>query len=77
MSAVTTPRERFSTYHIRLLALLGIATLYEGFDAAMLTLASVDVQATLHMKVSEWGPLYAITRAADRKSTRLNSVTQG
>ena len=63
MSAVTTPRERFSTYHIRLLALLGIATLYEGFDAAMLTLASVDVQATLHMKVSEWGPLYAITRA--------------
>ena len=57
------PKERFSGYHIVLLALLGIATLYEGFDASMLTLASVDVRATLHIGLDEWGTLYAITRA--------------
>jgi putative MFS transporter len=57
------PRERFSAYHIGLLALLGIATLYEGFDASMLTLASVDVRATLGIELDEWGTLYAITRA--------------
>jgi len=55
--------ERFSAYHIKLLVLLGIATIYEGFDASMLTLASVDVRATLHIGLDEWGTLYAITRA--------------
>jgi putative MFS transporter len=43
--------------------LLGIATIYEGFDASMLTLASVDVRATLHIGLDEWGTIYAITRA--------------
>lgn len=57
------PTEQFSPYHLRLLALLGIATIYEGFDASMLTLASVDVRATLHIGLDEWGTLYAITRA--------------
>ncbi len=56
-------RERFSSYHVLLLALLGITTLYEGFDASMLTLASVDVRATLDIALDEWGILYAITRA--------------
>ena len=55
--------ERFGRYHFRLLAILGIATLYEGFDASMLTLASVDVRATLNIGLDEWGTLYAITRA--------------
>lgn len=55
--------ERFGRYHITLLAILGIATLYEGFDASMLTLASVDVRATLDIGLDEWGTLYAITRA--------------
>ena len=63
--AVGTPvvRERFSGYHILLLCLLGITTLYEGFDASMLTLASVDVRATLAIELDEWGTIYAITRA--------------
>ena len=61
--AAAAPKERFTTYHIVLLGLLGIATLYEGFDASMLTLASVDVRATLHIGLDEWGTLYAITRA--------------
>jgi putative MFS transporter len=55
--------ERFSSYHIRLLLLLGIATIYEGFDASMLTLASVDVRATLDIGLDQWGTLYAMTRA--------------
>src|SRR5262245_20766117 len=63
MSEVDAPKERFSRYHITLLALLGIATLYDGFDASMLTLASVDVRATLDISVGEWGVLYTITRA--------------
>ena len=62
MSEATAPKEKFSTYHVVLLGLLGIATLYEGFDASMLTLASVDVRATLHIGLDEWGTLYAITR---------------
>jgi len=61
-SAVAAP-ERFSSYHVVLILLLGIATLYEGFDASMLTLASVDVRATLDIGLDEWGTLYAITRA--------------
>jgi len=63
MSEDTAPKERFSRYHITLLVLLGVATLYEGFDASMLTLASVDVRATLDISIGEWGTLYAITRA--------------
>ena len=62
MTDSVEPKERFSSYHILLLGLLGIATLYEGFDASMLTLASVDVRATLHIGLDEWGTLYAITR---------------
>ena len=58
----TAPKERFTSYHITLLALLGIATIYDGFDSSMLTLASVDVRATLHIGLDEWGTLYAITR---------------
>jgi len=63
VSTGNTVRERFSSYHILLLTLLGITTLYEGFDASMLTLASVDVRATLDIELDEWGILYAITRA--------------
>jgi MFS family permease len=63
VTAAEPPRERFSSYHILLLGLLGITTLYEGFDASMLTLASVDVRATLAIGLDEWGIVYAITRA--------------
>jgi len=63
VSESANPKERFTSYHVVLLALLGIATLYEGFDASMLTLASVDVRATLDIRLDEWGTLYAITRA--------------
>jgi putative MFS transporter len=58
-----TPREKLSSYHVRMLALLGIATLCDGFDASMLTLAAPDVRKTLGIAEGEWGTLYAITRA--------------
>lgn len=63
VSESAQPKERFTPYHVVLLLLLGIATLYEGFDASMLTLASVDVRATLDIGLDEWGTVYAITRA--------------
>ncbi|HEY8120836.1 MAG TPA: MFS transporter, partial [Myxococcota bacterium] len=63
MSEAAAPKERFTRYHVTLLALLGIATLYEGFDASMLTLASPDVMRTLGISTSEWGTLYMLTRA--------------
>jgi putative MFS transporter len=56
-------RERFTLYHGTLLLLLGFTTMYEGFDASMLTLASVDVRETLDIGRDEWGWLYAVTRA--------------
>jgi MFS family permease len=62
VSSASPPRERFGSYHLLLLVLLGIATLYEGFDASMLTLASVDVRRTLHISTAEWGTVYMITR---------------
>ena len=63
MSEASAPEERFSRYHFVLLALLGIATLYDGFDSSMLTLASVDVCKSLGISTSEWGTLYMWTRA--------------
>ena len=63
MTTGSEASERLSAYHIVLLLLLGIATLYEGFDASMLTLASVDVRATLGIGLDDWGTVYAITRA--------------
>jgi putative MFS transporter len=56
-------QERFTRYHYVLLALLGIATLYDGFDSSMFSLASKDVSATLGISASEWGTYYAYTRA--------------
>jgi MFS transporter, putative metabolite:H+ symporter len=62
VSGAAAPRERFTRYHLTLLALLGVATLYEGFDATMFTLASLDVMKTLDISTSEWGTLYMWTR---------------
>jgi MFS transporter, putative metabolite:H+ symporter len=63
VSQLSGASERLGSYHVVLILLLGIATLYEGFDASMLTLASVDVRATLDISLDEWGTIYAITRA--------------
>jgi len=53
---------RVDGYLIFLFALLSTATLFDGFDAAMLTIAAPDVRQTLGINVSDWGFVFAITR---------------
>jgi putative MFS transporter len=54
--------ERVDGYLIFLFVLLSTATLFDGFDAAMLTVAAPDVRATLGINLGEWGYLFAFTR---------------
>jgi len=54
--------ERVGPYLIFLFGILAIATFFEGFDAAMLTIAAPDARATLDISRSEWGVLFGINR---------------
>lgn len=54
--------EKVDGYLIFLFVLLSTATLFDGFDAAMLTVAAPDVRATLDISKGEWGFLFAFTR---------------
>jgi putative MFS transporter len=54
--------ERVDGYLIFLFLLLSTATLFDGFDAAMLTVAAPDVRETLDISVGQWGYLFAFTR---------------
>src|SRR6266852_6888738 len=49
-------------YLIFLFVLLSTATLFDGFDAAMLTVAAPDARETLHISVSEWGIVFGLAR---------------
>lgn len=49
-------------YLIFLFVLLSTATLFDGFDAAMLTIAAPDVRQTLGISIGDWGYLFAFTR---------------
>jgi putative MFS transporter len=53
---------RVDGYLIFLFVLLSTATLFDGFDAAMLTIAAPDVRATLGIDIADWGYLFAFTR---------------
>jgi putative MFS transporter len=53
---------RVDGYLVFLFVLLSTATLFDGFDAAMLTIAAPDVRATLGIEVGDWGYLFAFTR---------------
>jgi putative MFS transporter len=53
---------RVDSYLVFLFVLLSTATLFDGFDAAMLTIAAPDVRQTLHISVGDWGYLFAFTR---------------
>jgi putative MFS transporter len=55
-------REKVDGYLLFLFVLLSTATLFDGFDAAMLTIAAPDVRASLGIDKSEWGYLFAFTR---------------
>lgn len=54
--------EGVSPYLVFLFAVVSTATLFEGFDAAMLTMAAPDVRATLDITREEWGSLFAFNR---------------
>jgi hypothetical protein len=60
MTDSVEPKERFSAYHVLLLSLLSQRA--RGVRRIDADAASVDVRATLHIGLDEWGTLYAITR---------------
>ena len=52
--------ERFTRYHGFLFLLLSTATLFDGFDAAMMTFAAPDVMKTLDISLGEWSTIYGL-----------------
>jgi putative MFS transporter len=54
--------QRVDSYLLFLFVLLSTATLFDGFDAAMLTVAAPDVRETLSIGLDEWSYLFAFTR---------------
>ncbi|MBW2280073.1 MAG: MFS transporter [Deltaproteobacteria bacterium] len=60
--APAVERERVGPYLVFLFGVLAIATFFEGFDAAMLTIAAPDARATLDISRGEWGVIFAINR---------------
>ena len=60
--APAVERERVGPYLVFLFGVLAIATFFEGFDAAMLTIAAPDARATLDISRGEWGVLFGINR---------------
>jgi len=54
--------QRVDSYLIFLFVLLSTATLFDGFDAAMMTVAAPDARETLHISVAEWGIVFGFAR---------------
>jgi putative MFS transporter len=52
--------DRFSPYLGFLFVLLSTATLFDGFDAAMMSLAAPDVRATLDISRGEWSLIFGL-----------------
>jgi putative MFS transporter len=63
-SAPGTPleAERMSPYMGFLFLLLSTATLFDGFDAAMLSFAAPEVRQSLGISVGDWGTVVGIAR---------------
>jgi putative MFS transporter len=61
-SPVRLEAERLSPYLLFLLVLLSTATLFDGFDAAMMSLASPDVRASLSISRGEWSAVFGLYR---------------
>ncbi|HYD48116.1 MAG TPA: MFS transporter [Terriglobales bacterium] len=49
-------------YLILLFLLLSTATLFDGFDAAIMSLAAPDIRASLDIPVGQWGYIFGICR---------------
>ena len=61
-SAAPLEVDRVSPYLMFLFLLLSTATLFDGFDAAMLGFAAPELRASLGIDLKEWGLLVGITR---------------
>jgi putative MFS transporter len=62
MSQGSLEAERVGPYLVLLFLMLSSATLFDGFDAAMLSFAAPDTRASLGIDRDEWGYLNSITR---------------
>ena len=62
MAARTLEADRVTPYLAFLFLLLSTATLFDGFDAAMISFAAPDVRATLGIDLADWGLISGITR---------------
>ena len=62
MTARSLEAERVTPYLGFLFLLLSTATLFDGFDAAMIGFAAPDVRASLGIELSDWGMISGITR---------------
>jgi putative MFS transporter len=60
--AATLEATHLDRYLVFLFALLSTATLFDGFDAAMLSFAAPDARATLAISREEWGFINGFTR---------------
>ena len=54
--------DRVSPYLIFLFVLLSTATFFDGFDAAMLTIAAPEARASLGISLEQWSYVFAFTR---------------
>jgi putative MFS transporter len=54
--------DRVTPYLVSLFALLSTATLFDGFDSAMLSFAAPDVRESLGITREEWGLVSGLTR---------------
>lgn len=62
MQRAPVEAERVGPYLAFLFLMLSSATLFDGFDAAMLSFAAPDARATLDIARDEWGYINGITR---------------
>ena len=54
--------DRLNPYLVSLFILLSSATIFEGFDAAMLSFAAPEVRESLGISLDEWGFISGLTR---------------
>ncbi len=59
----TVEATRLNGYLVFLFFLLSTATLFDGFDSAMLSFAAPDVRASLDISREQWGFVSGVTRA--------------
>lgn len=55
-------QERIGPYHAFLFVLLSTATLFDGFDAAMMTFVGPDVRRSLDISLGGWSVTYGLCR---------------